>query len=78
MRGLWGANVEQQEMSKRDIPAKLAHAPVGPAPTAEQRETIRKYEERRAKGERGISEGEAKRRLEDHLRGRPGRVAPDR
>ena len=60
-------------MKRPTLPPELADAPVGPPPTEEQLEAIRKYEERLARGERGgIPHEEAKMRLEELLRGAAG------
>jgi hypothetical protein len=64
---------------KRPLPPALENVPVGPPPTTEQLEAIRKYEERRARGERGgIPHDEARRRLEELVRSRAGRADVDR
>jgi hypothetical protein len=65
-------------VKKSALPPVLANAPIGPPPSPAELEAMRKHEERRATGERGISHDEAKRRLENHLRGRARRAASDR
>ena len=76
---VFGANVHHSEMKRPTLPPELENAPIGPSPTEEQLEAIRKYEERLAKGERGgIPHEEAKARLEELLRGRAGRAELDR
>ncbi len=65
-------------VKKRAFPSALVNAPVGLPPSPAELEAMRKHEERRARGERGIPHDEAKRRLEDHLRGRARRAALDR